>query len=213
MTSISNIWKQLISIFSNLNNFHSLEIVDRVSETQLQVGENSNWIIWRVKGQCKHSMVSSFYLKHILKVLYILDHRDFAIKHVVFHLTKINNGMLTCHTCYNIYLYIILRVCIFSLTGLKSLGDADSCLAQKERCAPNYSHMWRQHYKRPTDRRTSRTPDISTKKHRSCMLTYFTSFILSANALIWQSIEVIYILLLQIDCDSCRSHKTRDMKV
>ena len=27
---------------SNLNNFHSLEVVDRVSETQLQVDENSN---------------------------------------------------------------------------------------------------------------------------------------------------------------------------
>ena len=27
---------------SNLNNFHSLEGVDRVSETQLQVGENSD---------------------------------------------------------------------------------------------------------------------------------------------------------------------------
>ena len=25
---------------SNLHNFHSLEVVDRVSETQLQVGEN-----------------------------------------------------------------------------------------------------------------------------------------------------------------------------
>ena len=24
--------------------------VDRVSETQLQVGEKSNWIIWRLKG-------------------------------------------------------------------------------------------------------------------------------------------------------------------
>ena len=35
---------------SNLNNFHSLEIVDRVSETQLQVGENLNLIIWRLKG-------------------------------------------------------------------------------------------------------------------------------------------------------------------
>ena len=35
---------------SNLNNFYSLEIVDRVSETQLQVVENSNWIIWRSKG-------------------------------------------------------------------------------------------------------------------------------------------------------------------
>ena len=27
---------------SNLNNFHSLEIVDRVSETQFQVGEYSD---------------------------------------------------------------------------------------------------------------------------------------------------------------------------
>ena len=27
---------------SSLNNFHSLEVVDRVSETQLQVGENYN---------------------------------------------------------------------------------------------------------------------------------------------------------------------------
>ena len=27
---------------SNLNNFHSLEVGDRVSETQLQVGENSD---------------------------------------------------------------------------------------------------------------------------------------------------------------------------
>ena len=32
--------KAVASILSNLNNFHSLEVVDRVSETQLQVGEN-----------------------------------------------------------------------------------------------------------------------------------------------------------------------------
>ena len=32
----------LTSILSNQNNFHSLEVVDRVSETQLQVGENSS---------------------------------------------------------------------------------------------------------------------------------------------------------------------------
>ena len=38
---MSNIWKQLTSILSNLNDFHSLEVVDRVSETQFQVGENS----------------------------------------------------------------------------------------------------------------------------------------------------------------------------
>ena len=34
--------KKLTLILSNLNNFHSLEVVDRVSETQLQVGENPN---------------------------------------------------------------------------------------------------------------------------------------------------------------------------
>ena len=55
-------WKELTSILSNLNNFHSLEGVERVSDTQLQMGENSiieienwklkieNWIIWRLKG-------------------------------------------------------------------------------------------------------------------------------------------------------------------
>ena len=36
--------------FIIINNFHSLEVVDRVSETQLQVGENSDRIIWRLKG-------------------------------------------------------------------------------------------------------------------------------------------------------------------
>ena len=36
--------------FVNLNNFHSLEGVDRVSETQFQVGKNSYWIIWQLKG-------------------------------------------------------------------------------------------------------------------------------------------------------------------
>ena len=42
--------KEVMSILSNLNNFHSLEVVDRVSETQLQVGEHFNLIIWRLKG-------------------------------------------------------------------------------------------------------------------------------------------------------------------
>ena len=40
MTLISKISKELTSILSNLNNFHPLEVVDRVSETQFQVGEN-----------------------------------------------------------------------------------------------------------------------------------------------------------------------------
>ena len=42
--------KTFKNILSNLNNFHSLEVVDRVSETQLQVGENSDFLIWRLKG-------------------------------------------------------------------------------------------------------------------------------------------------------------------
>ena len=43
--------KSLMSILSNLKNFHSLEVVDRVCETQLQVGGNSNSIILRLKDQ------------------------------------------------------------------------------------------------------------------------------------------------------------------
>ena len=64
--SISNIWKQLTSILSNLNNFHSLEDVDCVSETQLQVGENSDWIIWRLKGwTAKYVTVGSLVLNNV----------------------------------------------------------------------------------------------------------------------------------------------------
>ena len=37
---IQQYFKTITSILSNLNNFHSLEVVDRVSETQLQVDEN-----------------------------------------------------------------------------------------------------------------------------------------------------------------------------
>ena len=33
-----------------MSNFHPLEVVDRGSETQLQVGENSNYLIRRFKG-------------------------------------------------------------------------------------------------------------------------------------------------------------------
>ena len=35
-------FRKVTSTWSNVNNFHSLEVLDRVSETQLQVGENSN---------------------------------------------------------------------------------------------------------------------------------------------------------------------------
>ena len=39
-----------VSYFLSLNNFHSLKVVDRVSEIQLQVGKNSDRIVWRLKG-------------------------------------------------------------------------------------------------------------------------------------------------------------------
>ena len=37
--------KRIDLYFVNLNNFHSLEGVDRVSKTQFQVVENPDWII------------------------------------------------------------------------------------------------------------------------------------------------------------------------
>ena len=36
-------------MLSNLNNCHSLEVVNRVRETQLKVAENSISISWRLK--------------------------------------------------------------------------------------------------------------------------------------------------------------------
>ena len=42
MLKIKRVIKYLTSTLSNLNNFHSLEVVDRVNEKQLQVSENSN---------------------------------------------------------------------------------------------------------------------------------------------------------------------------
>ena len=36
-----------------MSNFHPVEAVDRGSETQLQVGENLNYLILRFKGLCK----------------------------------------------------------------------------------------------------------------------------------------------------------------
>ena len=39
---INQQYLKTVDILSNLNNFQSLEVVDRVSETQLQVGENSD---------------------------------------------------------------------------------------------------------------------------------------------------------------------------
>ena len=35
-----------------MSNFHPLEVVDRGSETQLQVGENLNKLTTKVKGTC-----------------------------------------------------------------------------------------------------------------------------------------------------------------
>ena len=43
---ISNI---LFQIDTNMSNFHPLEVVGSGSETQLRVGENSNYLILRLK--------------------------------------------------------------------------------------------------------------------------------------------------------------------
>ena len=66
MTSMSNIWKQLTSILSNLNNFPSFEVVDRVSETQLQVGEN---LAVKGLGVNHQSCIYFFFYLFAMKVL------------------------------------------------------------------------------------------------------------------------------------------------
>ena len=53
--------KKLPSVLSNLNNFHSLEVVDRVSETQLQVGEN---FLLTLQPPVSHIFGFSFLLAH-----------------------------------------------------------------------------------------------------------------------------------------------------
>ena len=52
-------------ILTNRNNFHSLEVVNRVSEAQLQVGENSNQIAWRVE-RYSYTSESDVYIRQIM---------------------------------------------------------------------------------------------------------------------------------------------------
>ena len=50
--------KKLTSILSNLNNFHSLEVVDCANEAQLQVGEDSSLLMaqsHRARSHCIRS--------------------------------------------------------------------------------------------------------------------------------------------------------------
>ena len=51
VTPISTISDSLTFILPNFKTFPSLEVVDRVSETQLQVGGDYNFLIWRLKGK------------------------------------------------------------------------------------------------------------------------------------------------------------------
>ena len=47
----------LALILSNMNNFHPLEVVNRVSETQVQVGENYNIMaMWIVSWSMVHKI-------------------------------------------------------------------------------------------------------------------------------------------------------------
>ena len=87
MTSISKIWKQSTSILSNLNNFHSLEVVDRVSETRLQVGENSDWknlaakglTSWQYRDRTKPEERSRYYQISVLSNDFIVHNRQHYI--------------------------------------------------------------------------------------------------------------------------------------
>ena len=45
-----------------MGNFQPLEVVCRGSETQLQVGENLNYSIWRVNGSYKQRLDNVSYL-------------------------------------------------------------------------------------------------------------------------------------------------------
>ena len=47
---------EMVDLHFVKSNLHSLEVGDRVSETQLQVSENSNLIIWRPKGETEFSL-------------------------------------------------------------------------------------------------------------------------------------------------------------
>ena len=44
-----------------MNNFHALAVVGRGSETQLQVGENLNYIIWRFKAMTSYFQSFTIY--------------------------------------------------------------------------------------------------------------------------------------------------------
>ena len=43
-------FKCLILNYTNTGDFHPLEVVGRYRDPQLQVGENSNYLTWRLKG-------------------------------------------------------------------------------------------------------------------------------------------------------------------
>ena len=119
--SISNIWKQLISILSNLPNFHSLEVVDRVSKTQLQEGENSNWIIWQLKVDSPNSffvmytnvMVFKFITKCIISIAtpHVQDVLDCSWAYIIYILSLVwcGNTLSILYSIINVWIsYIVL---------------------------------------------------------------------------------------------------------
>ena len=74
-----DIHQQLNTILSNLNNFHSLGVVGRVSETQLQVGEKFGLNNLAVKGLSPHDALKHHFTS--LKTdLIFLQMRDFRRK-------------------------------------------------------------------------------------------------------------------------------------
>ena len=73
--------KSFTSILSNLNNFYSLKVVNRINETQLQVGENSYKIIWRFNAYypCARVWIVSNILK---RNVHHGDVRPFGVKYI-----------------------------------------------------------------------------------------------------------------------------------
>ena len=133
MTSISNIWKQLTSIQSNLNNFHSLEVVDRVSETQLQVGENSDWIIWGLKGWQWFDRIITRITNHLSCWAYNPFNPEFTT-HVHLHSLqtancyRIQRNYLLCMPCRPDRVHA-LPMCGQSVLGCRNVGwEGQTCV-------------------------------------------------------------------------------------
>ena len=65
--------KCLVSISTNMSNYHPLQVVGRGSQTQLQVGENLNFIIQRLKGYTFQPLRHIYLCPCIMKYIFIIS--------------------------------------------------------------------------------------------------------------------------------------------